>query len=139
MLRDAPPGSGHAAYIHAMNEIVIPALDRFAPELIVIACGFDANAVDPLARMQLHSDSFRDMTRLVRECAQRHCSGRLVMCHEGGYAESYVPFCGLAVLEEMSGVRTQVQDPTLDFIKLQQPGEVTSAFQKQQMRWQGGD
>jgi len=47
-----PAGSGHAAYLHAMNEIVIPALDAFAPELIIIACGFDANAVDPLARMQ---------------------------------------------------------------------------------------
>jgi len=128
-----PAGSGHAAYLHAMNEIVIPALDRFAPELIVIACGFDANAVDPLARMQLHSESFREMTRLVRECAQRHCNGRLVMSHEGGYAESYVPFCGLAVLEELSGVRTEVMDPTLDFIKLQQPGEVNTAFHKQQV------
>jgi len=128
-----PAGSGHAAYIHAMNQIVVPALDRFVPELIVIACGFDANAVDPLARMQLHSDSFREMTRLVRECAERHCNGRLVMSHEGGYAESYVPFCGLAVLEELSGVRTEVVDPLLDFMALQQPGEVTTAFQKQQV------
>jgi len=128
-----PAGSGHAAYIHAMNQIVIPALDRFAPELIIIACGFDANAVDPLARMQLHSESFREMTRLVRECAQRHCNGRLVMSHEGGYAESYVPFCGLAVLEELSGVRTEVMDPSLDFIQLQQPGEVSTTFQKQQV------
>jgi len=128
-----PAGSGHAAYIHAMNQIVIPALDQFAPELIIIACGFDANAVDPLARMQLHSDSFREMTRLVRECAQRHCNGRLVMSHEGGYAEAYVPFCGLAVLEEMSGIRTEVQDPVLGFMTLQQPGEVNTAFQKQQV------
>jgi len=112
---------------------LIPALDAFAPELIIIACGFDANAVDPLARMQLHSDSFREMTRLVRECAQRQCNGRLVMSHEGGYAESYVPFCGLAVLEELSGVRTEVMDPLLEFITLQQPGQINTAFQNQQV------
>jgi len=128
-----PAGSGHAAYMHAMQQIVIPALERFAPELIIVACGFDANAVDPLARMQLHSDSFREMTRLLRECAGRHCKGRLVMSHEGGYAESYVPFCGLAVLEELAGVRTGVMDPMLEFIQLQQPGETSTAFQKRQV------
>ena len=42
-----------------MRRIVQPALQRFRPELIVVACGYDANAVDPLARMLLHSDSFR--------------------------------------------------------------------------------
>ena len=46
-----PAGSGHDAYLQAMGSIVIPALDRFAPQLIVVACGYDANGVDPLARM----------------------------------------------------------------------------------------
>jgi len=64
-----PAGSGHAAYMQAMERIVLPALEQFKPELIVVACGFDANAVDPLARMQLHSDSFRAMTHMLLECA----------------------------------------------------------------------
>jgi len=128
-----PAGSGHAAYLHAMEQIVIPALDRFAPELIVVACGFDANAFDPLARMLLHSDSYRALTQQVRECAQRHCQGRLVLSHEGGYAESYVPFCGLAVMEELTGVRTEVVDPALEFLQLQQPAAATEAFQRQQV------
>jgi hypothetical protein len=55
--------------------------------------------MDPLARMQLHSDSFRAMTEQVQQAADRLCGGKLVMVHEGGYAESYVPFCGLAVME----------------------------------------
>lgn len=39
------------------------------------------------------------------------CEGRVVCCQEGGYSEYYVPFCGLAVLEQLSGVRTGVVDP----------------------------
>lgn len=126
-------GAGHNSYIYAMKQIVIPALTRFKPELIIVASGYDANALDPLARMQLHSDSFRQMTQLVMEAADNLCQGKLVVVHEGGYAESYVPFCGLAVLEEMSGTRTQVVDPLLDFIQLQQPREAFEHFQQLQL------
>jgi acetoin utilization deacetylase AcuC-like enzyme len=45
--------------------------------------------------------------------AHKHCQGRLLAFHEGGYSEFYVPFCGLAVVEEMSGFRTEVKDPSL--------------------------
>ncbi|OWQ34860.1 class II histone deacetylase [Pseudomonas sp. DrBHI1] len=123
-----PAGTGHAGYLQAMEQIVLPALQRFQPELIVVACGYDANAVDPLARMLLHSESFRVMTRMLRETAEQLCSGRLVMVHEGGYAEAYVPFCGLAVMEELVGVRTAVEDPMLAFIELQQPGAEHGCF-----------
>ncbi|MHA6195896.1 class II histone deacetylase [Pseudomonas wadenswilerensis] len=125
-----PPGSGHDAYLHAMHSAVLPALERFEPELIVVACGFDANGVDPLGRMLLHSDSFREMTRLVREAAERLCQGKLVMVHEGGYAEAYVPFCGLATIEALSGVRTPVVDPLLDMLVAQQPDADSLAFQR---------
>lgn len=125
-----PPGSGHEAYLYAMQRIVVPALERFEPELIVVACGYDANAVDPLARMLLHSDSFRHMTRLVREAAERLCQGRLVLVHEGGYSEAYVPFCGLAAIEELSGIRTDVTDPLLEFVQMQQPNQAFAAFQR---------
>jgi len=110
---------------------VLPALARFKPEMIVVACGYDANAMDPLARMQLHSDSFRAMTDSVQAAADKLCGGKLVMVHEGGYAESYVPFCGLAVMEALSGIRTEVVDPLLEFIRLQQPRAEFIAFQRQ--------
>lgn len=126
-----PPGSGHEAYLQAMQRLVIPALERFEPELIVVACGYDANAVDPLARMLLHSDSFRTMTRLLRQAAERLCQGRLVLVHEGGYSEAYVPFCGLAVIEELAGIRTVVSDPMLEFVQMQQPTAAFLAFQQQ--------
>lgn len=123
-----PAGSGHDVYMRAMERIVVPALDAFRPELIVVACGLDANAFDPLARMLLSSDSFRAMTRIVREAAERLCGGRLVLVHEGGYSEAYVPFCGLAVIEELAGHRTEAVDPLLDFIAGQQPDGPAASF-----------
>lgn len=124
------PGAGDDSYRYAFERLVIPALDRYRPELIVVASGFDANAVDPLARMQLHSESFRYMTEALMQVAQRHCQGRLVLAHEGGYAESAVPFCGHAVMEALSGVRTAVEDPYLPSMLAQQPGDRYRAFQR---------
>ena len=116
-----PPGSGHETYLHAMRTIVVPALEEFRPDLIVVASGLDANAVDPLARQLLHAGSFREMTRLVKRTADALCGGRLVVVHEGGYAESAVPFCGLAIIETLSGVRTEVVDPFEETFIAQQP------------------
>ncbi|KVM87147.1 hypothetical protein WT05_11420 [Burkholderia stagnalis] len=62
--------------------------------------------------------------------AQRLCAGRLVVVHEGGYSEAYVPFCGLAIVEELAGVRTGVADPMLELAIAQQPGERFLAFQR---------
>lgn len=108
-----PPGSGHGAYLAAFARVVGPAIDRFRPDLIVVASGYDAAMSDPLGRMLCHSETFREMTRQIRALAEAHCNGRLVVCQEGGYAPSYVPFCGLAVLEELSGHRTEVEDPLI--------------------------
>lgn len=125
------PGGGHDAYVYAFERIVIPAIDRYRPQLIVVASGLDANGVDPLARMQLHPESFRWMTKQAKALAARHAGGKLVVVHEGGYSEACVPFCGLALMEELSGHRTEVQDPFTDFFALQQPGARFMALQRQ--------
>lgn len=124
------PGGGDDAYRYAFERLVIPALDQYRPQLIVVASGLDANGVDPLARMQLHSESYRWMTSALMQVAQRHCQGRLVCAHEGGYAESAVPFCGHAIMEALSGERTDVEDPFLDLFQAQQPGERFCQFQR---------
>jgi acetoin utilization deacetylase AcuC-like enzyme len=51
------------------------------------------------------------MIARLMDVAERHCGGRLVALHEGGYSELYVPFCGLAVIEQLSGHKTEVKDP----------------------------
>ena len=82
-----PPGCGIGAYAAAFDRVVEPALRAFKPQLILVSCGFDASFLDPLGRMLLTSNGFRELTRRLRVCAEELCSGRLVMCHEGGYSE----------------------------------------------------
>ncbi len=114
------PGGGGDAYRYAFEQIVTPALQAYQPELIIIACGYDASSVDPLGRMMLSSEDFRNMTLSVMRTADELCDGRVVMVHEGGYSEAYVPFCGLAVMESLSGVKTEVVDIMVDSIREQQ-------------------
>ncbi|WP_027233598.1 class II histone deacetylase [Leisingera caerulea] len=110
-----PAGCGHETYLAAINDLVLPALDRFHPDLIMVACGYDASFTDPLGRMLCHSDTFREMTAKIMQAAEKHCEGKLILTHEGGYSAGYVPFCGLAVLEQLSGSRTECEDPFLMF------------------------
>lgn len=106
-----PPGSGNGAYVATFERVVIPALKRFKPEMIVVPSGFDGSGVDPLGRQMVSSEGYRTMTRMLLATADELCGGRLVMTHEGGYSAMYVPYCGLAVLEELAGIRTHVEDP----------------------------
>ena len=106
-----PAGSGRGAYLAALDRVVVPALERFRPELIVIACGYDAGALDPLGRMLLSAAAFGEMTAKLLDAAARLCDGRLVAAHEGGYSAGHVPFCGLAVIEALSGLSAGIEDP----------------------------
>jgi acetoin utilization deacetylase AcuC-like enzyme len=112
-----PDGTGTEAYISAIRDVVVPAIGRFAPDLVLIACGFDASVHDPLGRQLVHSNGFRRMTELVLEIATDVCDGRVVCIHEGGYSEGYVPFCGVAVVEALLGTTPVVQDPFLVYVE----------------------
>ncbi|PYE85381.1 class II histone deacetylase [Pseudoroseicyclus aestuarii] len=123
-----PPGCGHAAYLRAMERLVLPQIRAFAPDLIVIACGFDAGANDPLGRMLCTAETFAEMTRSVMALADEVCGGRLAMVHEGGYSETYVPFCGHAVLQVLSGSGTEAPDPFAKTFAQRQPSEGFDAY-----------
>lgn len=123
-----PAGAGHTAYLAVMDEIVLPALDRYKPDMIIVACGYDASAVDPLARMLATAQTFRDMTLRIKEAAERLCDGKLVLVHEGGYSEVYVPFCGHATLEALSGSAINAPDPLAETLNVRQPGPRFDAF-----------
>ena len=83
--------------------------------MIFVASGFDGSAFDPLGRMMMHSKGYARLTQKLMAAADNLCDGRLVMAHEGGYSPSYVPFCGLAVLEALAGKTSGVEDPFLAF------------------------
>ncbi len=106
-----PSGCGHDTYLAAFDQLVRPAIKAFKPDLIMVACGYDAAFVDPLGRMLCFSETYRALTAGVMQLADDLCDGRVVMTHEGGYSAGYVPFCGLAVIEQLSGQRTPCDDP----------------------------
>ena len=110
-----PAGSGNGAYMEALQQIVFPALEKFSPEIIVVCCGFDAAMTDPLGRMIVTANGYRDMTRELMKIADKVCDGKIVMTHEGGYSPTYVPFCGLAVIETLAGATTDMNDILAEF------------------------
>jgi acetoin utilization deacetylase AcuC-like enzyme len=77
--------SGGVEFRDAYEEIVLPAIDRFAPELLLISAGFDAHRADPLASLELEAEDFGWVTERLAELAARHCRGRIVSTLEGGY------------------------------------------------------
>ncbi len=89
-------------YEIAFEEVLLPVLGEFAPELVLVSAGFDAHRDDPLAGMELSVESYRRMTRLLMRLAALHAHGRLVHVLEGGYHLEALGEGVSAVLEELS-------------------------------------
>ena len=80
-----PAGSGGAAVLAAWQEQLLPAIEAFAPQFVLISAGFDGRRGDPLGDFQLDDSDFAALTRLLMGVAGRHAGGRLVSVLEGGY------------------------------------------------------
>ncbi len=78
-------GSGGTEFRAAYTGKILPALDAFKPELVIISAGFDAHENDPLAGLRLHEDDYAWVTRALMEIARKHAKDRVVSCLEGGY------------------------------------------------------
>lgn len=72
-------------YVLVCDRIIVPVLDEFAPELVLVSAGFDAHARDPLAHMRLSAAGFGMITARIAAAADRHAGGRLLLVTEGGY------------------------------------------------------
>jgi acetoin utilization deacetylase AcuC-like enzyme len=79
------PGSGSAEFRAAWSNIILPQLNAFVPELLIISAGFDAHAADPLAQLRLREPDFTWITEQLLAVADAHCPGRIVSLLEGGY------------------------------------------------------
>ena len=79
------PRSDGAVMRAAYEAEILPRLDAFAPDLVLVSAGFDAHADDPLAQLRWQADDFAWITERLCELAARHCGGKLVSCLEGGY------------------------------------------------------
>jgi acetoin utilization deacetylase AcuC-like enzyme len=80
-----PPLSGSVEFRHAVIASILPALDDFGPDLLIISAGFDAHRRDPLGQLDLTEEDFAWVTERLLERAAHHCHGRLVSALEGGY------------------------------------------------------
>lgn len=79
------PMAGSAEFRQSMQDRVLAALRRFAPEFVLVSAGFDAHEDDPLAGLRLHEDDYAWITREILAVADEHCAGRVVTTLEGGY------------------------------------------------------
>jgi acetoin utilization deacetylase AcuC-like enzyme len=96
------PGSDDADYLAAFDSSVIPRIDAFKPEFILISAGFDAHRDDPLAQMDLSEEGFAEMTRRIVHASNHHCAGRIVSALEGGYHLRALARSAVRHLQEMT-------------------------------------
>lgn len=96
-------GLGDADYVHAFNEILVPAAEAYKPELVLVSAGFDAHDGDPLASMRLSSDGYSALCGIVRDIADKWAGGRVVLMLEGGYALAPLAKSVRACVEVLGG------------------------------------
>ncbi|MDH5673871.1 MAG: histone deacetylase [Myxococcales bacterium] len=109
-----PPGQGSETYAYAFRRVVLPALDRFEPELILVSAGFDAHARDPLAQMQLDTESYAAMASALLRSADRLCQGRIAFILEGGYDLQALSDCWSSVGRSLLGEHTELDESPPD-------------------------
>ena len=108
-------GSTDGDYEEVFKAIVIPVIDQFRPELLLISAGFDAHERDPLARMRLSTAGYASLTKSLCDAADRHCLGRLVAVTEGGYELSALKACLQSTVDVLAGSpREGTDEPLLD-------------------------
>lgn len=104
-------GSTDGDYQEVFDAIVIPVIDQFRPELLVISAGYDAHELDPLARMRLSAAGYASLTTSLCEAADRHCQGRVLAVTEGGYHLSALKACLDSTVGVLAGVPSSAEPP----------------------------
>lgn len=90
------PGAGGEAFRAAWAQTLLPVLDAFRPQLLLISAGFDAHRLDPLAQLQLEADDYAWLTAQLVALADKHALGRVVSMLEGGYDLTALRECSVA-------------------------------------------
>jgi acetoin utilization deacetylase AcuC-like enzyme len=95
------PGADDATYEKRFDDQLLPALDRYRPQVLLISAGFDAHALDPLAQVCLSDDAYETMTSKLMSLADTHCEGKALSLLEGGY---HLPALGRSVVRHVSAL-----------------------------------
>jgi len=102
---ELPPGSGARLFRQLWRETLLPRIDNFAPQLILISAGFDAHHLDPLADINLGAEDFAWITRELVDLAHKHAQGRIVSALEGGYSLAALRESSVAHVQALMDVR----------------------------------
>ncbi len=106
-------GAGDGEYLAVFDELLTPIAERFAPDLILVSAGFDAHARDPLGDMRVTDEGFAGLCARVRELADRHAGGRVVLLLEGGYDLAGLRESALACARILTGETGPKGAPTI--------------------------
>lgn len=107
-----PPGTGDNTYLYALSEIFVPLAEEFKPQIIVANGGSDPHFADMLGDLNLSVKGFFDLSNLIRETADKVCSGKLVLMPGSGYNPNVLPLCWYALVAGVVGLsEIDVKDP----------------------------
>jgi acetoin utilization deacetylase AcuC-like enzyme len=98
-----PPFSGDQAFRTVMETLILPLLDRFEPEMILVSYGFDPHWSDPLGNLRLSAGTYGELIASLADWADRRCQGRIALFLEGGYDLQAAKACSLAVVGALLG------------------------------------
>lgn len=100
-----PAGADDSLYERVFKQRIVPKIDAFKPDAVIISAGFDAHAEDPLAQINLSTEFFGWMSERVMEIADKHAGGRIISMLEGGYNTSHLPLCIEEHLKVLAGIK----------------------------------
>jgi len=105
-----PAGTGDVGLQRVFDEILVPVVQRYQPQLILASAGYDGHWTDPIGGMRLSVSGYSYLVRTLVQLAVEFCAGRLVLALEGGYSLQALPLCIAASFSMLLGDE-QVQDP----------------------------
>ncbi|MGW8249439.1 MAG: histone deacetylase family protein [Anaerolineales bacterium] len=102
-----PPGSGDKAFTETLDTLILPLLDRFMPQMVLVSYGFDPHWRDPLGHLQLSAQVYGRLVAGLAAWADARCGGRIILCLEGGYDLEAAAACSLSVTSALLGEEWQ--------------------------------
>ena len=100
-----PAGADDNDYQSAFTDRILPAVNAFGPEIVLISAGFDAHAADPLAQINLSTECYSWMSERMLEVADQHADGKLIALLEGGYDLKALAHSAAAHLRVLAGLK----------------------------------
>ncbi len=106
-----PAGCGDAEYLAVFREIIVPAIERYEPDWLLVSAGFDSHRDDPLAAMGVTEGGFGVMAGAMLELARKHTGGKIAFLLEGGYDLSALRNSVAVVLDRMQSAEAAPLEP----------------------------